>query len=96
MVPEILRSKVTVFLDLHLETREVARQAEQLRELNVSLDSQVRQRTEELSRQAELVNLAKAAIVVRDIEGRVTFWSRGAAELYGLRCQAWVVGLSGQ
>ncbi|MEI7894560.1 MAG: response regulator, partial [Myxococcales bacterium] len=80
---DILRSKVAIFVDLYRQTRVISRQAAQLQELNETLESQVRQRTEELSRQAELVNIAKAAIVVRDLEGRVTFWSKGAQELYG-------------
>ncbi|HEV8385640.1 MAG TPA: PAS domain S-box protein, partial [Candidatus Acidoferrales bacterium] len=38
---------------------------------------------EAIRRQAELLNLAPTAILVRDLEGRTQFWSRGAEELYG-------------
>ena len=38
---------------------------------------------EQLRKQAEMLHLVPAAIVVRDREGKITFWSRGAADLYG-------------
>jgi PAS domain S-box-containing protein len=38
---------------------------------------------ESLRKQAELLELAQEAIIVRDLDSRVTFWNRGAAEKYG-------------
>ncbi len=38
---------------------------------------------EEIRKQAELLNLAHDAVIVRDRDSRVTFWSRGAEETYG-------------
>src|SRR5262245_65821450 len=36
-----------------------------------------------LARQARLLELASDAIFVRDMAGRITYWSRGAEALYG-------------
>jgi PAS domain S-box-containing protein len=52
--------------------------------ISVQEDITERQRDEEmLRRQAELLDLAHDAIVVWDLQGRITYWNQGAAELYG-------------
>jgi PAS domain S-box-containing protein len=38
---------------------------------------------EQLQEQAAMLNLAKDAIIVRDLNGHVLFWNRGAEHLYG-------------
>ncbi len=42
-----------------------------------------KQATQRIREQAELLNLAHDAIVVRDLEDRIEFWNRGAERLYG-------------
>jgi PAS domain S-box-containing protein len=36
-----------------------------------------------LQQQAELLNLAHDTIMVHDMDGRITFWNRGAEQTYG-------------
>jgi PAS domain S-box-containing protein len=45
------------------------------------------QRLEQIRLQAELINLAPDAIIVRDPIDRVLFWNRGAEDLYGWTSQ---------
>jgi len=61
-----------------------------LAEAHHELENRVRERTAELNRrnelvaeQAELLDLASDAILVRTPEGRITYWNRGAERLYG-------------
>jgi two-component system, NtrC family, sensor kinase len=76
VIPELLRAKVTVFAELHRKRR-------QLEILNRQLELRVAQRTEELRRRADLLDLATEAIMVCDLDGIVRFWNSGAEELYG-------------
>ncbi|OPY70368.1 MAG: Wide host range VirA protein [Syntrophorhabdus sp. PtaU1.Bin050] len=47
------------------------------------LEERVEKRTAELKRQAELLDLAHDAIIVRDGKGKISFWSSGAEDTYG-------------
>ena len=47
------------------------------------LEGLVAQRTEEIKKQADLLNLAYDAIIVRCEEGRISLWNSGARETYG-------------
>jgi PAS domain S-box-containing protein len=42
-----------------------------------------RQADQKMAEQAALLNLAHDAIVVRNLDGRITFWNRGAEDTYG-------------
>lgn len=46
-----------------------------------------------IAEQAELLNQARDAIIVRDLEGRILFWNKGAERLYG-RTENEVLGQS--
>jgi len=86
VVPEVLRAKVSVFVDLHRKTRE-------LESLNLELEQRVEQRTRQLQEsesllreRADLLELASEAILVRDLSGVVKYWNAGAEALYGWSC----------
>src|SRR6266567_4920086 len=78
VVPEVLRAKISVFVDLHRKTR-------LLEMLNNELEQRVTERTEELRlsekqfrTRAELLDLASEAIMVHDLTGAIRFWNAGA------------------
>jgi PAS domain S-box-containing protein len=54
-----------------------------LRETRDRLESEVRQRTQ----QARLLDQTHDSILVRDMNGVITYWNRGAEELYGWRAE---------
>lgn len=83
VIPEVLRAKIGVFVELHRKTR-------QLERLNIDLERLVEERTEALRKsnamhreRAELLELATEAVIVRDMEGKIRFWNAGAESLYG-------------
>ena len=83
VVPEVLRAKISIFVELHRKTR-------QLEMLNNRLEQRVAERTDELRRReeqfrtrAELLDLASEAIMVRGANGEILFWNAGAETLYG-------------
>ncbi len=85
VIPEVLRAKIGVFVELHRKTRMLER-------LNSELERRVADRTEELRQseahhreRAELLELATEAIIVRDLDGAIRFWNAGAESLYGWR-----------
>src|SRR5579863_577363 len=85
VIPEVLRAKVSVFVELHRKTR-------LLEKMNSELERRVQERTEELQRnesrfrtRADLLELATEAIIVRDLNGAIQFWNSGAEALYGWR-----------
>jgi PAS domain S-box-containing protein len=83
VIPEVLRAKIGVFVDLYRKTR-------QLESLNRNLENRVAERTEELRKseaqfrvRAELLELASEAIMVRGFDDRIEFWNAGAENLFG-------------
>lgn len=85
VVPEVLRAKISIFVELHRKTR-------MLEALNHELEYRVAERTEELRKsetqfrmRAELLNVASEAIMVRGMDGTLQFCNRGAEILYGWR-----------
>ena len=83
VVPEVLRAKISIFVELHRKTR-------MLENLNKDLEKRVEERTEELKKsealfrmRAELLDLASEAIIVRNMDGKIQFWNSGAEKTYG-------------
>jgi len=84
IVPELLRAKVSIFVELHRKTR-------LLETLNSNLEQLVEERTEALRQseagfrtKADLLELASEAIIVRDLkDGAIRFWNAGAEKVYG-------------
>jgi PAS domain S-box-containing protein len=73
-----------------LDITEQRRVQDLLRQTHDDLEARVRERTAELERrtaqvsaQAELLDLANDAILVRSLDDRITYWNRGSARLYG-------------
>ena len=51
--------------------------------LNQDLEQRVIERTRELTDQAELLDVAHDAILVREMDGTIRFWNNGAESIYG-------------
>jgi PAS domain S-box-containing protein len=56
-----------------------------LAQSNLELERTVQERTAALAERAALLELSFDAILVRDQRDRITYWNRGAEELYGWR-----------
>ena len=85
VVPDVLRAKINIFVELHRKTR-------MLESLNAELERRVAERTAELEKseeqfrmRADLVELASEAIMVRSLDGAIQFWNNGSENLYGWR-----------
>jgi PAS domain S-box-containing protein len=76
--PEMLRSKVSVFIELHLKTEELRRQAELLREQEVAAERRI---SEERYRQ--LADAMPQIVWTADREGRATYYNRRWYEYTG-------------
>ncbi|MGD0910798.1 MAG: ATP-binding protein [Terracidiphilus sp.] len=84
VVPEVLRARISVFVDLYRKTR-------MLESLNKELEQRVEDRTVELRKseaqfrmRAELLDVASEAIMMHSInDDLIEFWNVGAENLYG-------------
>ena len=72
-------------LDVHLWTASLLdAKGELIGNMGILADiTECKRAEEELRRQAELLDLAHDAIIVRDLDHRVVFWNAGAEETYG-------------
>jgi PAS domain S-box-containing protein len=76
--------EVTVSKDrLAEEVEERKRAEEALRKAHDEMELRVEERTAEVRRQADLIQLSHEAIIVRDLDSRIVFWNKGAEETYG-------------
>lgn len=85
------------FLTMAIDVTERRRSELELRRLNEQLELRISERTAELTRanqslqrqseqlreQAELLDLASDGILVRDLQGRIVYWSAGATAMLG-------------
>jgi two-component system, NtrC family, sensor kinase len=83
VVPEVLRAKIGVFVDLHRKTRMLEKLNNELEKRVAERTEELRQREEQFRSRAQLLELATEAIMMRDLSGRVVYWSSGAEHLYG-------------
>jgi PAS domain S-box-containing protein len=83
VVPEVLRAKIGVFVDLHRKTRQLEMLNNELERRVAERTDELRQREEQFRTRAELLELATEAIMVRDRDGTIQFWNTGAESLYG-------------
>ena len=83
VVPEVLRAKIGIFVDLHRKTRQLEMLNNQLEVRVAERTDAIRRREEELRIRADLLELATEAIMVRDLDGAIQLWNTGAESLYG-------------
>ncbi len=83
VVPEVLRAKIGIFVDLHRKTRQLEMLNNELERRVADRTEAIRRREEELRMRADLLELATEAIMVRGFDGELQFWNTGAENLYG-------------
>ena len=74
---------ITCWAGINLDIDHLKQIQEGLRKAHDELELRVQERTAQLTRQAELLDLAHDAIIVAGMDGRILFWSAGAEETYG-------------
>ncbi len=87
--PDILRSKVAVFIDLYLKTQQLQEQERRLRE-SERRELELRHRGElqaSEARMAEIVSSAMEAIITFDGAGRITLFNAAAERMFGVSAE---------
>jgi PAS domain S-box-containing protein len=85
--PEILRSKVQVFVDLYLQQKRIAQQEQRMREMERQ-ELELQHMNELLQSEArfrEIVASAMDAIIIFDAEGNVTLINGAAERMFGTK-----------
>jgi PAS domain S-box-containing protein len=84
--PDILRSKVAVFVDLYLKQKQLERQEAQLRESQrKELEFRhMRELWESEARYADVVRSAMDAIIIFDQQGTITTFNAAAERMFGI------------
>lgn len=77
--PYILKSKVSVFIDLYRQNHIINTQSTYIDEVNQDIQN----KDLKLKEQAQLLELTKEAIMICDLEHNVQFWNQGSTQLYG-------------
>ena len=88
--PDILRSKVAVFIDLYLKTQQLQEQERRLRE-SERRELELRHRGElqaSEARMAEIVSSAMEAIITFDGGGRITLFNAAAERMFGVSAES--------
>ena len=79
---EILQSNIDLTAEKRLQFK-LEEKAAEVEEYATRMEELVEERTHSVKRQAALIDLSPDAIIARDLNGTVTFWSVGAEKLYG-------------
>jgi PAS domain S-box-containing protein len=88
--PDILRSKVSVFIDLYLKTEQLRQQELKLRESELR-ELELKHRTsliESEARMAEIVESAQEAIITFGDDGVITLFNEAAEGMFGVEGEA--------
>jgi PAS domain S-box-containing protein len=84
VVPEVLRARISVFVDLYRKTRMLESLNKELEQRVEDRTSQLRKSEAEFKMRAELLDVASEAIIMRSMNSdNIEFWNAGAEDLYG-------------